>query len=119
MGCNSSKSAVIPLDPDTSDVSITARTPQGLAFEIPLRDEEEESIIKKHPPKRLRMLEEQQASPPTLEELEEKLAEAEQRRQQILSQRVASARAAQKLKRNGENKSKIERMYQEPGTVEL
>ncbi|XP_046670441.1 uncharacterized protein LOC124360665 [Homalodisca vitripennis] len=123
MGCGSSKSAVLPLTddgapPSSEHITISSRTPQGLAFEVPLH---EDSLIKKHPPKRLQRLEEQQVSPPSLRDLQDRLAEAEQRRQQILSQRVASARARQKLKRsdNLENGLLIERMHQEPTTVAL
>lgn len=55
----------------------------AIAFSVPLTDDEE-SLVKKHPPKRLRMLEGQQSPPLTREMLTEKLAEAEQRRQQVI-----------------------------------
>lgn len=53
-------------------------------FVVPLNDEKD-SLIKKHPPKRFQRLEEQPHSPPalTLKMLEDKLAEAEQRRLQV------------------------------------
>lgn len=54
----------------------------AIAFSVPLT-EEEESVVKKHPPKRLRMLEGQQSPPLTHEMLLEKLADAENRRQQV------------------------------------
>lgn len=59
-------------------------TAQGLAFEVPLHDPaDEDSLIRKHPPRRLQRLEEQPVSPPTLQELQDKLAEAQQRRLQV------------------------------------
>lgn len=54
----------------------------AIAFSVPLTDDEE-SLVKKHPPKRLRKLEGEQSPPLTREMLTEKLAEAEQRRQQV------------------------------------
>lgn len=155
MGCGSSKVAVVPTaegcmvgdngkkapstcpavkvqgadssDPSCEDISISARTSNGLAFEVPLHDNtDDESLIKKHPPRRLQRLEEQQVTQLTHHLLQEKQAEAEQRRLQILSQRVASAKARQKLKRNhlenGEIKHNglmIESMNQEPTSVAL
>jgi hypothetical protein len=58
------------------------------AFEIPIAendDDNQSSLIKKHPPKRLKRLEELQPQPQTIEGLEEKLATAEVRRQQVSS----------------------------------
>jgi len=55
----------------------------AIAFSVPLT-EEEESVVKKHPPKRLRMMEGQQSPPLTHEMLLEKLADAENRRQQVM-----------------------------------
>lgn len=53
------------------------------AFEIPVVPDEE-SIIKKHPPKRLqKLLEDRPQTPSTIEDLEEKLAKAEIRRQEV------------------------------------
>lgn len=57
---------------------------KSLAFEVPLHDAEEDNVIKKHPPKRLQRLEDQQLPPLTHEALDEKQAEAEQRRLQVL-----------------------------------
>lgn len=54
----------------------------AIAFSVPLT-EEEESLVKRHPPKRFRMLEGQKSPPLTNEALQEKLAEAELRRQQV------------------------------------
>ncbi|XP_022194063.2 uncharacterized protein LOC111051809 [Nilaparvata lugens] len=149
MGCGSSKStSVTPMGGDQrpskppkttkvspmasvdDDISISARTSQGLAFEVPLDDDEggdDPSLIKKHPPKRLQRLEDQ-PPPPNLthEMLEEKLAEAEQRRQQILNQRIQSAKARQKVKRSLLNNEEangndllLESMNQDPSTVAL
>lgn len=59
-------------------------TANGMSFEIAFQEEGEESIIKKHPPKRFQRLEEQQMSPKaTLNKLQEKLDEADIRRQQV------------------------------------
>lgn len=56
----------------------------GMSFEIAFQEEGEESIIRKHPPKRFQRLEEQQMSPATtLNKLQEKLDEADIRRQQV------------------------------------
>lgn len=57
----------------------------AIAFVVPLHDQEEGNLVKKHPPKRLLKLEEQQTSPPVLTHkmLQDKLAEAEQRRMQV------------------------------------
>lgn len=56
----------------------------GLSFDIPFEEAESESIIKKHPPKRFQKLEDQQTSPTvSLIRLQEKLDEAELRRQQV------------------------------------
>lgn len=55
----------------------------GLSFEIAFEDENE-SIIRKHPPKRLLRLEDQKTNAPTsMDKLQEKLDEAEVRRQQV------------------------------------
>ncbi|CAH0767651.1 unnamed protein product [Bemisia tabaci] len=69
--------------------------PAPVAFEVPL-EEGEESLVKKHPPKRLQRLEDQQSPNITAKDIESKLAEAEQRRLQILNQRIQSAKAAVK-----------------------
>ncbi|BES99628.1 Hypothetical protein NTJ_12445 [Nesidiocoris tenuis] len=116
------KATVPPIAIDDS-ITISARTSQGLAFEVPIEDGET-NIIKKHPPKRFQKLEDQQISSLTHRLLDEKQAEAEQRRQQILSQRVQSAKVRQKTKRslihNGEsNGLLIESMHHEPTTVAL
>uniref|UniRef100_A0A0K8TDA1 Uncharacterized protein n=1 Tax=Lygus hesperus TaxID=30085 RepID=A0A0K8TDA1_LYGHE len=116
------KIAAPPIVIDDS-ITISARTSQGLAFEVPI-EEGEANVIKKHPPKRLQRLEDQQMPSLTHSLLNEKQAEAEQRRQQILSQRIQSAKVRQKTKRpfavNGEsNGLLIESMHQEPTTVAL
>ncbi|XP_075227583.1 uncharacterized protein LOC142328025 [Lycorma delicatula] len=130
---NNSATHVSPLSSGNmsdDEISISARASQGLAFEVPLHDDSEDnnssSLIKKHPPKRLQRLEDQQITPLTHELLDEKQAEAEQRRQQILSQRVQSAKARQKLKRNLMNNGEvngnglfIESMHHEPSSIEI
>ncbi|KAJ8948236.1 hypothetical protein NQ318_013223 [Aromia moschata] len=56
----------------------------GMSFEIAFdEDGAEESIIKKHPPKRFQRLEDPPPTPITLDKLQEKLEEAEIRRQQV------------------------------------
>ncbi|XP_045611761.1 uncharacterized protein [Procambarus clarkii] len=68
-----------------------------VAFEVAPVDPSE-SIIRRHPPRKFQKLEEQQqqqqqqGSALTQEMLEEKQAEAERRRQELLSQRVQSAK---------------------------
>ncbi|CAG0894053.1 unnamed protein product [Darwinula stevensoni] len=65
-----------------------AGTGNSIAFEVPVS----ESIIKKHPPRRLQKLEDQQIATLNHQTIEEKQAEADRRRQRILSQRVQSAK---------------------------
>lgn len=60
---------------------INLSTAPGEAFEVPLDDPD--SIIKKHPPKRLQRLVDAPSTETTIEELEEKLANAEIRRNQV------------------------------------
>ncbi len=57
---------------------------KAVAFVVPLHDQDD-SLIKKHPPKRFQRLEEQQTSPAVITHkmLQDKLAEAEQRRLQV------------------------------------
>ncbi|XP_049847524.1 uncharacterized protein CCDC198-like, partial [Schistocerca gregaria] len=74
-----------PLAPDTPPPKPAVAQP--LAFEVPVTTE---SLIRRHPPRRLKRLEDQQL-PLTHQLLDEKQAEAEQRRHQILTQRVQSA----------------------------
>ncbi|XP_014273310.1 uncharacterized protein [Halyomorpha halys] len=134
MGCNASKGVLaVEMGADgypegipsqNGDVNVPGRPPKSLAFEVPLHDDEEDNVIKKHPPKRLQRLEDQQLPPLTHEALDEKQAEAEQRRLQILNQRIQSAKARQKLKRSlaitgDSNGHLIESMNREPSTVEL
>ncbi|XP_028135697.1 uncharacterized protein LOC114330540 [Diabrotica virgifera virgifera] len=73
----------------------------GMSFEIAFEDDDtDESIVKKHPPKRiLERLEDPHSSPVTLEKLQEKLDEAEIRRQQILAQRIQSAKIRNQMKK--------------------
>ncbi|XP_073970447.1 uncharacterized protein [Rhodnius prolixus] len=123
----STETFTVPAPPNDNngddDITISARTSNGLAFEVPIS--EEENVIKRHPPKRLQRLEDQQMPSLTHRLLDEKQAEAEQRRLQILNQRIRSAKSRQKLKRssfinNGEsNGLLIESMHQEPSTVAL
>ena len=54
---------------------------QPVAFEVPATNA---SIVKKHPPKRLMKLEDQQNVNITHETIEEKQAEAERRRKEVL-----------------------------------
>ncbi|XP_023722196.1 uncharacterized protein LOC111872472 isoform X2 [Cryptotermes secundus] len=93
--------------------------PQSLAFEVPVA---QESIIRKHPPRRLQRLEDQQITL-SHELLDEKQEEAKQRRFQILSQRVQSAKRVRKRfldnDENNENEYVIETMKRENSTVEL
>ncbi|KDR17661.1 hypothetical protein L798_08371 [Zootermopsis nevadensis] len=72
---------------------------QPMAFEVSVT---EESIIRKHPPRRLQRLEDQQMAL-SHELLDEKQEEAKQRRFQILSQRVQSAKRVRKRFLDDEN----------------
>ncbi|KAK9498464.1 hypothetical protein O3M35_003099 [Rhynocoris fuscipes] len=121
-----SETFTVPADTiatESGDITISARTSNGLAFEVPMN--EDENVIKKHPPKRFQRLEDQQITGLTHRLLDEKQAEAEQRRLQILSQRIQSAKNRQKLKRPFTNNVQIpnneilESMHQEPTTVAL
>lgn len=82
----------------------------------------EESIIRKHPPRRLQRLEDQQLML-SHELLDEKQEEARQRRFQILSQRVQSAKRVRKRfldsDENNQNEYVIETIQRENSTVEL
>ncbi|XP_037052525.1 uncharacterized protein LOC119086057 [Bradysia coprophila] len=92
MGCSTSQSAKV-VSAATKENGINEQTeadrkyPPAEAFVVPL-DDEADSIIKKHPPKRLQRLVDTPATETTIEELEEKLANAELRRNQFLSDRV-------------------------------
>ncbi|XP_022904389.1 uncharacterized protein [Onthophagus taurus] len=93
----------------------------GLSFEVPML-KESESIIKKHPPRRFQKLEEQQTSPSlSLVKLREKLDEAEIRRQQILQQRVQSAktRYASRSKGNKSNDEDDDDDYTDDGLLKV
>ncbi|XP_042865435.1 uncharacterized protein LOC122249015, partial [Penaeus japonicus] len=65
---------------------------RGVAFEVGETNENGESLIKRHPPKKFQKLEDLQQPALTQEQLEEKQAVAERRRQEILTQRVQSAK---------------------------
>ncbi|UYV74464.1 mig-6 [Cordylochernes scorpioides] len=69
--------------------------PKPVAFEVTL-DDQAESIVKKHPPKRIQQRLEDQTPAVTAQELEEKLQRAEERRQEILQERIRSSKKAQK-----------------------
>lgn len=84
---------------ENANVNNVQKTANGLSFDIAFEDDNE-SIIRKHPPKRFQKLEEQQTSPNlSLTRLQEKLDEAEIRRQQILQQRIQSAKVRNQLKK--------------------
>ncbi|EEZ99041.1 uncharacterized protein LOC103315035 [Tribolium castaneum] len=101
---------------ETATVNNIQKGANGLSFEIAFQDEGEESIIRKHPPKRFQRLEEQQTSPTTtLVKLQEKLDEAEIRRQQILQQRVQSAKFRNILKKQ----SSVSSLDEEPGLLKV
>ncbi|KAK7604011.1 hypothetical protein V9T40_004284 [Parthenolecanium corni] len=112
MGCTGSTNALIPDESKrpllmTNGVRSNQDLPSSIAFEVPIHDEDEGNLIKKHPPKRLLKLEEQQTSPPVLTHkmLQDKLAEAEQRRMQILHERKESAKILMRPKcANGNTK---------------
>ncbi|XP_071515584.1 uncharacterized protein [Panulirus ornatus] len=65
---------------------------RAVAFEVGPTDASD-SLIRRHPPRKFQKLEDQQQGDPlTQEKLVEKQAEAERRRQEILTQRVQSAK---------------------------
>ncbi|VEN57683.1 unnamed protein product [Callosobruchus maculatus] len=78
---------------ENATVNNVQRATNGLAFEIAFQ-EDDDSATKKHPPRRIQELLEVEKStePVTLDKLQEKLEEAEIRRNQILAQRVQSAK---------------------------
>ncbi|CAH0552845.1 unnamed protein product [Brassicogethes aeneus] len=85
---------------ETGTVNNFQKGVNGMSFEIAFdKEEKDESIIKKHPPKRFQKLEGQISPNSTLNKLQEKLEEAEIRRQQILAQRVQSAKYRNTLKK--------------------
>ncbi|XP_055705762.1 uncharacterized protein LOC129803329 [Phlebotomus papatasi] len=98
MGCSSSQSSSVA--PENGTEGSPATYPPSTAFEIPL-DDDDSSLVKKHPPKRLRRLEETPSTPPSIEELQEKLANAELRRQLILQQKVANVM----IRTNGDDRN--------------
>jgi len=77
--------------------------PKPVAFDIPMDENEpaneqensSDSIVKKHPPKRLQRLEEQSKPVITAEDIEEKQRKAEERRLEIIEEKVTKAREAQ------------------------
>ncbi|VVC37671.1 Protein of unknown function DUF4619 [Cinara cedri] len=104
MGCGGSTMPMPPM-PNEEPGDMKMDRPSPIAFSVPLT-EDEESLVKKHPPKRLRMMQEGPQSPPlTHEMLLEKLAEADQRRQQILSQRIESAKTLMRPRYNSASKT--------------
>ncbi|XP_050442569.1 uncharacterized protein CCDC198-like isoform X2 [Adelges cooleyi] len=102
MGCGGSAMPPMAMEDTANDMKLDI--PPAVAFNVPL-SEEEESVVKKHPPKRLRMLEEQNSPPLTHEMLLEKLAEADQRRLQILNQRIESAKTLMRPRYNSASKA--------------
>ncbi|CAG7721568.1 unnamed protein product, partial [Allacma fusca] len=88
------------LDQNTNDDSEVNQNRRStpVAFEVPAEEGEETggvSLIKRHPPRRLRKMVEDQvdeALPVTHEAIQEKVLQANERRNMVLHQRVASAR---------------------------
>ncbi|XP_066248599.1 uncharacterized protein [Euwallacea similis] len=110
MGCNAAKNmAVVPIDGAHRDlepgkigsaiVNNVQKAEHGMSFEITFDDPGGE------PPKRLLELHQESDSKGvvTLEKLQEKLEEADIRRQQILQQRVQSANLLKKQKNGDSN----------------
>lgn len=73
--------------------------PKPVAFEIPIDPvivyDSDDTSAKKEPPKRLARLEEHRPSIATAQELEEKLQKAEERRQEIIEERVNKSKSFQ------------------------
>ncbi|KAK5650258.1 hypothetical protein RI129_001287 [Pyrocoelia pectoralis] len=84
---------------DSGPLNNIHKTQNGLSFDISFENEDE-SIIRKHPPRRFQKLEDDQLSSSlSLDRLQEKLDEAEVRRQQILQNRIQSAQLKKVLKK--------------------
>ncbi|KAK7073376.1 hypothetical protein SK128_016706 [Halocaridina rubra] len=110
-----------------SDLDIT-ETVEGeggraVAFEVAPPEEQSDSLIKKHPPRKFQKLEDQQQNTSLTQEiLEEKQAIAEKRRQEILSQRVQSAKtrtarsAGGRLRARGSEADEVDQL--EDGDIE-
>ncbi|KAJ6645662.1 hypothetical protein Bhyg_00869 [Pseudolycoriella hygida] len=96
MGCSTSQGAKVVSEVKENGINETTegdrKYPPAEAFEVPL-EEDSDSIIKKHPPKRLQRLVDAPIIQTTIEELEEKLANAEVRRNQFLMERVNTLKA--------------------------
>ncbi|XP_034478411.1 uncharacterized protein LOC117784711 [Drosophila innubila] len=103
MGCSSSKTTTAIDDskaaataPTTEKKDIKMEYPASEAFTIPLDDVADETDqlndTLRQPPKRLQQLMQQAAEtePPTLLELEDKQQRAEQRRQELMQQKIES-----------------------------
>ncbi|XP_065221424.1 uncharacterized protein LOC135846322 [Planococcus citri] len=126
MGCTGSTNALPPdakrplLKNMVNGISSNGELPSPVAFVVPL-NEEEDSLIKKHPPKRLQRLEEQQTTPPPLTHkmLQDKLAEAEQRRLQILNERIESAKVLMKPKCGNGNGKLVNGMNGTPPLIDV
>ncbi|XP_030759853.1 uncharacterized protein LOC115885178 [Sitophilus oryzae] len=80
-------------DLENANVDNIQKGATGLAFDITFEENDNiDESVQKQPPKRLLEMQDTQSSPVTLQKLQEKLDEAEIRRQQILQQRVESAK---------------------------
>ncbi|XP_063863822.1 uncharacterized protein LOC135102445 isoform X2 [Scylla paramamosain] len=84
---------------------------RAVAFEVGPPDASD-SLIRRHPPRKFQRLEDQQqANTITQEQLEEKQATAERRRQEILTQRVQSAkhRSAMRMRPDNDDGDEVEK----------
>ncbi|XP_045137744.1 uncharacterized protein LOC123520014 isoform X2 [Portunus trituberculatus] len=84
---------------------------RAVAFEVGPPDASE-SLIRRHPPRKFQRLEDQQqGNTITQEKLEEKQATAERRRQEILTQRVQSAkhRSATRMRPHPDDADEVEK----------
>ncbi|KAF7287997.1 uncharacterized protein LOC143191910 [Rhynchophorus ferrugineus] len=81
-------------DLENANVNNIQKGANGLAFEITFdeNDNNDDNNTSKQLPKRILQLQETQSSPVNLQKIQEKLDEAETRRQQILQQRIQSAK---------------------------
>ncbi|MPC56422.1 hypothetical protein E2C01_050383 [Portunus trituberculatus] len=85
---------------------------RAVAFEVGPPDASE-SLIRRHPPRKFQRLEDQQqGNTITQEKLEEKQATAERRRQEILTQRVQSAkhRSATRMRPHPDDADEVEKV---------
>ncbi|KAI1284878.1 hypothetical protein HDE_12338 [Halotydeus destructor] len=126
MGCGVAKAVQIHEPPATE-----ASKPEeedgdkakSVAFEIPMEEpavdkaDEGDSLVKKHPPKRLQRLIEQSEVKLTAEDIEEKQRKAEERRLELIEEKVNKARLTQQKMEKSADESGVEETINEETEV--